>query len=174
MLLGGVLGAAGFSTIGALVGTAVMPGLGTAFGGVLGGLAGFLGGEAAGKKLMSVLMNGGGEEQNLFDAPTTPVDDLGATSYGEFAKLQKEQADFSDAYAANMNMAPATATQIANAQRTQKINGAGSYQEFAMMNQNVVADNSVKTVNNATTVQQGTHYITNPDPLVQQLTGLTV
>ena len=174
VLLGGVLGAAGFSTIGAAVGTVVMPGLGTAFGGVLGGLAGFLGGEAAGKKLMSVLMNGGGEEQNLFDAPTTPVDDLGATSYGEFAKLQKEQADFSDAYAANMNMAPATDTQIANAQRTQKINGAGSYQEFAMMKQNVVADNSVKTVNNATTVQQGTHYITNPDPLVQQLTGLTV
>ena len=136
-----------------------MPGLGTAFGGVLGGVAGLLGGEAAGKKLMSVLMNGGGEGQNLFDAPTTSV---------------KEQADFSDAYAANMNMAPATDTQIANAQRTQKINGAGSYQEFAMMKQNVVADNSVKTVNNATTVQQGTHYITNPDPLVQQLTGLTV
>jgi hypothetical protein len=40
--------------------------------------------------------------------------------------------------------------------------------------QTVVMDNSARTVNNATTVQQASHLIVNPDPLLRQLTTSSI
>ena len=66
-----------------------------------------------------------------------------------------------------------TSSQAASAQRTEVINetpqtngGTGG--------QNVIVDSSARTVNNATTVQQASHFIVNPDPLLKQLTTMSI
>ena len=66
-----------------------------------------------------------------------------------------------------------TSAQTSSAQRTEVINetpqtngGTGG--------QNIIVDSSARTVNNATTVQQASHFIVNPDPLLKQLTTMSI
>ena len=66
-----------------------------------------------------------------------------------------------------------TSAQAASAQRTQAID-ASPQTNANMGGQTVVMDNSARTVNNATTVQQASHFIVNPDPLLRELTTSSI
>ena len=62
-LLGQGLGAAGFGALGAAVGTAVFPGIGTIGGGLLGGVLGAFAGESMGRKAATFLLGEETEEE---------------------------------------------------------------------------------------------------------------
>lgn len=72
----------------------------------------------------------------------------------------------------NVSPTPTTA-QTNSAQRTEMIDASPQVKENAS-GQTVVMDNSARTVNNATTVQQASHLIVNPDPLLRQLTTSSI
>jgi len=66
-----------------------------------------------------------------------------------------------------------TTAQTNSAQRTEMIDASPQVKENTS-GQTVVMDNSARTVNNATTVQQASHLIVNPDPLLRQLTTSSI
>ena len=72
----------------------------------------------------------------------------------------------------NVSSAP-TSAQTSSAQRTEIIDGTPQT-NGGTGGQNVIVDSSARTVNNATTVQQASHFIVNPDPLLKQLTTMSI
>ena len=70
-------------------------------------------------------------------------------------------------------LASPTSAQTSSAQRTETLNGTPQT-NGGTGGQNVIVDSSARTVNNATTIQQASHFIVNPDPLLKQLTTMSI
>ena len=70
-------------------------------------------------------------------------------------------------------LASPTSAQTSSAQRTETLNGTPQT-NGDVGGQNIITDNSARTVNNATTIQQASHFIVNPDPLLKQLTTMSI